>query len=338
MDPLLPLRRGGVGSRATVRVVSVRMVPEDVGVNGQAAAGEDPLDPWLSADVATWLPDEDEEPLGSKEKFWVRDASRVRWLFKFARTSEDGFVSGEDWAEIVASSVAALLGVPTASVRLGHCDGRRGTLSRSIVPDGWTLVLGNELLSRNNSQYVGGQSTENPEYSVAAVHAELRRMPPPLGWVGPDDVDGFDVWAGYLLLDAWVAGSDRHDQNWGAVTDGSVVHLAPSFDHGNALGFQVRPATHEQMVQELERLHSWARRGQCRYFANRPSLLALARQALQLASPAARQFWVARLDAVTDSSIESALIRAPNALLSVSSRRFCQELLSYNRRRLLDDQ
>ena len=72
---------------------------------------------------------------------------------------------------------------------------------------GWTLVLGNELLSRNNSQYVGGQSTENPGYSVAAVHAELRGTSPPLGWVGPEDMDGFDVWAGYLFLDAWVAGS-----------------------------------------------------------------------------------------------------------------------------------
>jgi len=122
---------------------------------------------------------------GSKEKFWVRDAVRAPWLFKFARTSEDGFVSGEAWAEIAASSIAALLGVPTSPVRLPHCDGRRGTLSRSIVPGGWTLVLGNELLSRNNSQYVGGQSTENPGYSVAAVHAELRGMPPPLGWVGP---------------------------------------------------------------------------------------------------------------------------------------------------------
>jgi len=108
------------------------------------------------------------------------------------------------------------------------------------------------------------------------------------------------------------------------VTDGSVVHLAPSFDHGNALRFQVRPATREQMVQDLERLHSWARRGQCRYFAHRPSLLGLTHQALQLASPSARQFWMARLDAVADSAIESVLIRAPDALLSVSSRRFCE--------------
>ena len=126
-------------------------MPKDDGVKSQASAEEEGYDPWLSVDVGSWFTDEDEEPLGSKEKFWVRDSTRARWLFKFARTSKDGFVSGEDWAQIVASSVAALLGVPTAPVRLGHCDGRRGTLSRTVVPEGWTLVLGNELLSRNNS-------------------------------------------------------------------------------------------------------------------------------------------------------------------------------------------
>ncbi len=120
-------------------------------MNMPAAASQDPFDPWLSIDVATWSYDEDEEPLGSKEKFWVRDAAGTRWLFKFARTSSDGFVSGEDWAEIATSSIATLLGVPTAPVRLAHCEGRRGTMSRSIVPKGWTLVLGNEILSRNNS-------------------------------------------------------------------------------------------------------------------------------------------------------------------------------------------
>jgi len=39
-------------------------VPKDEGVNSQAAAGEDDLDPWLSVDVESWSADEDEEPLG----------------------------------------------------------------------------------------------------------------------------------------------------------------------------------------------------------------------------------------------------------------------------------
>jgi hypothetical protein len=303
------------------------------------AVSREGLDPWSSIDVESWSPEEDQEPLGSKEKSWVRDASGARWLFKYARTGgDDKFVSGEDWAEIVASACGALLGIPIAKVRLGHCQSRRGTLSRSIVPNGWSLVHGNELLSRGNPNYVGGQSHENPLYTVAAVLDELRGMRPPLDWRGPTVMDGFDVWAGYLLFDAWVAGSDRHDENWGAVTDGSVLHLAPSFDHGNALGFQERPGSHSRMVEDVDRLETWARRGRCRYFATRPRLTELAGTALSLATPGAREFWKNRLAAVTATMIESALVRAPEALLSVSSRMFCERLLMFNRGRLLDDQ
>jgi len=104
------------------------------------------------------------------------------------------------------------------------------------------------------------------------------------------------------------------------------------------MGFQVRPETHAALIQDPERLRRWAGRGHCRYFAGQPALLALARQAFELASARGSNYWMARLEAVTDGTIESALVKAPSALLSVPSRTFCQELLSYNRRRLLDDQ
>lgn len=44
-----------------------------------------------------------------------------------------------------------------------------------------------------------------------------------------------DVFAGYVLLDAWIANQDRHHENWGALRMGTALYLAPSFDHGAAL-------------------------------------------------------------------------------------------------------
>jgi hypothetical protein len=55
-----------------------------------------------------------------------------------------------------------------------------------------------------------------------------------------------------------------------------------------------------------------------------------------LASPVARTFWWAQLEAVSEVSIESMPVRVPKTLLSVQSRMFCLELLKLNRRRLLD--
>lgn len=248
-------------------------------------------------------------------------------------------MSGEDWAEVGAALLGGLIHVPVASVRLGRYQGRRGVLSRSVVPTGWALVHGNELLSRGHDGYVGGMPTENPGYTVEAVRARLRYVPPPAdegGWLCPAEMDAFDVWAGYLVFDAWVAGCDRHDENWGVIADGVRQHLAPSFDHGNALGFQVRPSDHRVLADDPQALRRWASRGRCRYFAGRPRLTDLAASALALATPSARTFWLDQLAGISPARIESVLVRAPVALLSESSRRFCERLLLTNRRRLLD--
>lgn len=45
-----------------------------------------------------------------------------RWLFKYARLS-NGQVTGEHWAEKVASEVAGLLHIPHARVELATLDG-----------------------------------------------------------------------------------------------------------------------------------------------------------------------------------------------------------------------
>jgi hypothetical protein len=45
----------------------------------------------------------EQEPLGSKEKFWVERTDGL-WLFKFARPG-----TGEDWAEKLAAECAHVL-------------------------------------------------------------------------------------------------------------------------------------------------------------------------------------------------------------------------------------
>jgi len=136
------------------------------------------LDPWTPVDVKSWLQRapgteqsaSQEEPLGSKDKFWLTDPAGERWLFKYARISgADRWVSGEDWAEVAASGLAALIGVPTATVRLGRLADRRGVLSRNLVPEAWKLEHGNELLAAVDRNYQGGRADENDGYSVPAV-------------------------------------------------------------------------------------------------------------------------------------------------------------------------
>ena len=66
-------------------------------------------------------------------------------------------------------------------------------------------------------------------------------MEPPIGWVNVEGIKtAVEVFAGYLMLDAWIANQDRHHENWGLVivfeSEKPKIHLAPTFDHASSLG------------------------------------------------------------------------------------------------------
>ena len=67
----------------------------------------------------------DDEPMGSKSKFWVeRPDDSLPWLFKFSRINE-GIETGEHWSEKLAAECADLFGVPQARVELALLAQRR---------------------------------------------------------------------------------------------------------------------------------------------------------------------------------------------------------------------
>ncbi|MEJ7742433.1 MAG: hypothetical protein WKF73_07745 [Nocardioidaceae bacterium] len=172
---------------------------------------------------------------------------------------------------------------------------------------------------------------------MATLESALRPVDPTPGLSEVVPVrTAFDQLAGYLMLDAWVAGRDRHHRNWAVVTDGDRHWLAPSFDHGNALGFQESSMHHGHLASSETALLRWSRRGKSPHFAGRPSLTSIANQALDTATPETAQAWRERLSRVTEREIEQALRGAPEAVLSAGTRRFCVRLLLLNRRRVLD--
>ncbi|WP_425865082.1 hypothetical protein [Arthrobacter sp. TWP1-1] len=274
--------------------------------------------------------------MGTKEKFWTEGPDGASWLFKYARVAVDGYISGEDWAEWLVCGLAKILGVPAAEILPAQCQGKRGLISRTIVLPGEELIHGNEILGAGNSGYDPNLTTENPNYRVGAVRDALDAASPQVPWQDLAGMTAFEVWAGYLTMDAWVSGCDRHDQNWGMTDDGFTLSLAPSFDHGNALGFQVRPEKHEQLLNDDDFFLRWLERGRCRYFAGRPRVTELAWEALALSSEWSRLYWLERLANVNMDAVVTLVHRVPETIMSVGTRRFVLQLLVTNRRRILD--
>jgi hypothetical protein len=293
---------------------------------------------WTPVAIEQWVTSESgdpgEEPLGTKEKFWVMDPNGTQWLFKYARERDDR-VRDEDWAECLVRMLAGLLEVPTAEVRLATCDAKRGVISRSVVPSGQRLEHGNELLAATWPGYDPTAKRENTNYTVEAVKAALNDVGAPLEYGALSDFTGFEVWAGYVMLDAWVGGRDRHHENWGAVFDGISRRLAPSFDHGNALGFQESDRRRAGLANDEAGLSKWARSGKSHHFAGRPSLVALASDALRECREPARNHWLDQLESLTPARMCATLDEVPASYLSDEWRSFCLKLLTINRERIL---
>ncbi|NLE78070.1 MAG: hypothetical protein GX610_00535 [Rhodococcus sp.] len=290
------------------------------------------VDKWVlsSSDADFQIAD---EPLGTKEKFWVEAPDGYRYLFKYARVHDDR-VMGEDWVEWAVHELATLLSIPTAIAIPAVHNGRRGVLSRSVSPSGDRLIHGNELLAGVDPDYDSQIARKNPRYTVEAVRTALDGVAAPASSSQPIRT-AFDAWAGYLMLDAWVAGRDRHHENWAAIEHGSELRLAPSFDHGNALGFQVPEDEVRTLAADEVRLARWAKRGRSHHFCDKPSLVSLADAALHLAGNEVRAYWLEKLASISTDDIESVIDAVSPEYLSDAGRTFRKQLLCLNRERII---
>ncbi|MCL4413172.1 MAG: hypothetical protein M1522_00245 [Actinobacteria bacterium] len=246
-------------------------------------------------DVSAW-PSHRIEPRGSKPgKEWLDDGSGGLWLFKPA-AARNGRTVGDDWAERIGAQVAMLIGVPAARVELAHRDGTPGIVSANVAAgegdaegdagSAPALVLGNEMLAGSDPNYPMAQHHAVPDYTVARVLGALDSLSVVADTGAPPGLSAAEVFAGYLVLDALIANTDRHHENWGVlrsrVGEGLPV-LAPSFDHASSLGFQLsdeersgRLTTHDAGYS----IAGYARKGRSRHVPGRPLLVDIAAEAL----------------------------------------------------------
>lgn len=256
--------------------------------------------------------DRADEQMGTKDKFWFHSDDGTRWLFKEVRLGNDGRARGEDWAECAVHAVAQLLGIPSACVALARHESVRGVVVRSMLGPDEELVHGDELLGRVIRGYERELGRRNPMYTVENIRLALVDYSAPTPYTG---WRAFDVPAGYLMMDALVAGRDRHHENWSVICGGEHdAQLAPSFDHGNALGFAEPVDNVERLLREEARLEDWLEKGK----------------------KESRGYFVERLRALPVNDLATAVAQMPKAVMSEPHRRLALEIVRRNRRRLLD--
>ncbi len=284
------------------------------------------------------------EYLGTKAKFWYLDGDALM-LFK---AEERG--TGEDWAEKVSCELAALLGLPHVHYEMAYDvdQERPGVVCASLAPSPLALVHGNQLLLALDPGYpdANGRRYRCHEHTVDAVFEVVRLLDMPTAdWCTalPGVVQSAaDVFAGYLMLDAWIANQDRHHENWGAVWDGQHLSLAPSFDHGAALARNLSDDERSERLTSRDRnrqIPHFARRARSALYANVPAKSPLptleAWCAWAQRVPIAAAAWRARLKALESDAVKAILEPIHPDRMSAVCRRFTLDLLIENRRRIL---
>lgn len=194
-------------------------------------------------DISTW-PVVSQEFRGNDPKDWVAPVGQEVpgsqthwWLFKPVKSAN--YRRYDDWSERIAADLAALIDLPAAEIQLAEKYGQPGIISRNVAPDLWSMESGDTLLSDLDG-YISCAGDPRP---VDRIGHNLKNIKTVLdGCTGPPETHceswrAVEVFAGYLLFDAWIANTDRHAENWAVLTsfsDGRRA-LAASFDHGSSL-------------------------------------------------------------------------------------------------------
>jgi len=285
------------------------------------------------------------EAMGTKKKFWFSRTGEM-WLYKATRPG-----SGEHWAEVLAATVAQILGLPHAEYELARWRDKTGVenagvVTRRFTPDGFDLVHGNELLAERDPNYpaAGARYVRTQEHTIEAVRSAMATdVGLPLDWTAPGDIKTpADVFGGYLLLDAWIGNTDRHHENWGLVVNLAEGHryLAPTFDHASSLG------AHHEDAKRIQRLNSNSPAHGVEGYVEkaRSALYARAGEAQPMTpldafrawcEHASCDPWLQRLDAVEDGQVAELIGRVPDSEMSGPARAFAQAILQRNKWRIL---
>jgi hypothetical protein len=176
------------------------------------------------------------------------------------------------------------------------------------------------LLSARNPDYPTAGVGRVPGYDLDAIEDALQP------YAGSEEgMTAFESFAGYLTFDALISNTDRHHENWAVIR--TIRRLAPTYDHGASLGFNVPEGRRADPVAA-------AARARARHFPDFGSLAALAHSALARLPQGKRDLWLSRMTSLTSDHLGEVVSEVPSSWMSESARTFVIGLVQANQRRL----
>lgn len=178
-----------------------------------------------------WIIDDD-APYGSgaSEKLWIYNPETFKkGIFKYPKTTSFKTLTGEYWAEKLASEIGKLIGISVADVDLGIYESRRGSMSYMILDKGEVLIEGLHFIAQKYPNYDSDRFLDKEtgkRYSIQMIMEAL------------DEFDFLqEEFFAIPIFDCLIGNSDRHHNNWGVIVDfdKEVAGICPLYDNGSSL-------------------------------------------------------------------------------------------------------
>jgi len=280
------------------------------------------------------------EQRGSKTNYWLHRDEK-RFLLKICRAD-----MGENWAEKVACELCTLLGLPHAHYELAAWKQNKCVICETIVPRYGRLVMGNELLSDVHTHYPTHQRYQVSDHTFGRIHSLLNTLEilSPLGWMPPgvDVNNAFDVFVGYLLLDAWIANQDRHHENWGIIAYNEGIYLAPTYDHAASMGQnEIDEVRKDRLTTRDQNRHitRYVEKARSAIYLNKTEQKPLSTvgvfEMAAARSPNAAKFWREQLGDISKQQCLEIFEKIPSTEISETAIEFALTLLELNKLRIL---
>jgi len=291
----------------------------------------------------------DFEQMGTKSKFWFKDANDDLFLFKATLSTDnqgnDIQRDGEDWAEKIACEVAKLLNIPCANYELAVYNGQRGVITKNFVSSDENMQYGNTMLMDLYTILDMPPLEPNHSHQIPAIGTclDVDVKNKPVGWRSlPDIKTATDVFIGYLMLDVLISNQDRHNENWGmVVSNNQHPYLAPTFDHAASLGRNENDEKRSQRLNSIDKgqsIGTYVARAKSQILDRNCKRLKTidAFQVFSLvAGPKAALSWLRKLHSINIDEMLEIINRVPSHIMSEISKEFAFAILNENYKRLI---
>lgn len=192
-------------------------------------------------DVSYWEKDLNRQISGTRAKYWVIDPeSSQQFMFKIPKEN-----TGEAWAEKVSSELGKLLGLYMMDVDLAVSDNIYGVLAKKFTSGTEEFYEGGDLFPSIVENFDRYKLDNYTFHHIAKALSE------------------FELDREFIVIpvfDALIGNQDRHCDNWGIIATKEGYRLAPIYDNGASLGFQLKEDRIKKMFKDENMFKAFSNR------------------------------------------------------------------------------